>query len=52
MKYFNLEPCREIGKIKDVIKEAILEGEIPNEKNAAFELMKLTGKKLGLKTDE
>jgi len=52
MKYFNLEPCREIGKIKDVIKEAILEGKIPNEKNAAFELMKLTGKKLGLKTDE
>ena len=52
MKYFDLKPCKEIGEIKEVIKEAILEGKIPNEKNAAFELMKLTGKKLGLKTNE
>ena len=52
MEYFKLEPCREIGEIKEVIKEAILEGEIPNEKNAALELMKLTGKKIGLKINE
>ena len=52
MKYFNLRPCREIGQIKEVIKEAILEGKIPNEKSAAFELMKLTGEKLGLKAHE
>ena len=52
MKYFNLKPCRKIGKIKEVIKEAILEGKIPNEKSAAFELMKLTGEKLGLKANE
>ena len=52
MKYFNLRPCREIGQIKEVIKEAILEGKIPNEKSAAFELMKLTGEKLGLKANE
>ena len=52
MKYFNLKPCRKIGKIKEVIKEAILEGKIPNEKSAAFELMKLTGEKLGLKAHE
>ena len=49
MKYFNLNPCKEIGEIKEIIKESILEGKIPNEKNAAFELMKLTGNKLGLK---
>ena len=52
MEYFKLKPCREIGKIKEVIKEAILEGKIPNEKNAALELMRLTGKKLGLKINE
>ena len=52
MKYFNLKPCKEVGKIKEVIKEAILEGKIPNNKNDALKLMKLTGKELGLKTNE
>ena len=48
MKAFSIKPCREIGTIKDAIREAILEGEIPNEKEAAFERMKLEGTKLGL----
>ncbi|NND51139.1 MAG: HD domain-containing protein [Flavobacteriaceae bacterium] len=52
MKAFNIKPSKEIGMIKEVIKEAILEGEIPNEYEAAFELMLKTGKKLGLKTHE
>jgi len=48
MKFFGLYPCKEIGIIKEAIKEAILEGEIPNEDKAAFERMKEEGKKLGL----
>lgn len=52
MKTFNITPSREIGLIKDVIKEAILEGEIPNEHDAAFKLMLKEGKKLGLKIHE
>jgi poly(A) polymerase len=48
MKYFDLKPSKEIGLIKEAIKEAILEGEIPNEQKAAFEKMKTEGKKLGL----
>lgn len=48
MKTFNLKPSREIGIIKETIKEAILEGDIPNEFEAAFKLMLKEGKKLGL----
>ncbi len=48
IKTFNLKPSREIGLIKDVIKEAILEGDIPNEYEAAFQLMLKEGKRLGL----
>jgi hypothetical protein len=50
MKVFDLKPSKEIGIIKEHIKEAILEGEIPNEYQAAFELMLAKGKDLGLQT--
>ncbi|PWH83013.1 tRNA nucleotidyltransferase [Algibacter marinivivus] len=49
MKAFSLKPSREIGIIKETIKEAILEGDIPNEYDAAYKLMLEKGKKLGLK---
>ena len=52
MEYFNLNPSREIGIIKEAIKEAILEGDIPNEYEPAFLRMKIVGKKLGLVSHE
>jgi putative nucleotidyltransferase with HDIG domain len=52
MKTFNLKPCREIGMIKEAIKEAILEGEIPNEYKASYDYMLGKGKELGLKITE
>ena len=52
MNYFNLRPCKEVGYIKENIKEAILEGEIKNEYNAAHKLMLKLGNKLGLKNEK
>ena len=52
IKAFNLKPSREIGQIKEAIKEAILEGDIPNEYEAAYELMLQTGKNIGLTIHE
>lgn len=48
MKTFDLTPSREVGVIKTVIREAILDGIIENKKNAAIELMIKEGEKLGL----
>ncbi|MFV9550526.1 CCA tRNA nucleotidyltransferase [Algibacter sp. PT7-4] len=52
MAAFNLKPSREIGIIKETIKEAILEGDIPNEYDAAYQLMLKKGKALGLKVTQ
>ncbi len=48
MKTFNLKPSKEIGIIKAAIKEAILDGEIPNEYDAAYGFMLKKGVKMGL----
>lgn len=49
MQTFSLGPCAEIGIIKTEIKDAILEGLIPNEEVAAKDLMFQIGERLGLK---
>jgi putative nucleotidyltransferase with HDIG domain len=48
MQAFGLAAGKEVGLLKNAIREAILEGVIPNEKIAAIELMMAEGKKLGL----
>lgn len=48
METFNLKPCREIGVLKEAIKEAILEGEIANDYQEAYDFMLKKGKKMGL----
>ncbi|WP_350287508.1 HD domain-containing protein [uncultured Croceitalea sp.] len=49
MRTFGLKPSKEIGVIKEAIKEAILAGKIPNEYEAAHNFMLKTGIKIGLK---
>ena len=49
MEIFNLQPSREIGVLKEAVKEAILEGEIPNEYQAAYDFVLKRAEKLGLK---
>ncbi|MCU4175203.1 HD domain-containing protein [Marinilabiliaceae bacterium N1Y90] len=49
METFGLSPCKEIGDLKSVIKEAILEGDIANDHDEAYQLMLKTGIEMGLK---
>ena len=48
MKVFNLPPCPKVGSLKSAIKDAILDGVIPNEHDAAYEFMLQRAKKMGL----
>jgi len=49
MNSFGISPSREVGVIKNAIKDAILDGEIKNDYNEAFGFMLIQAEKLGLK---
>ena len=48
MKTYNISPCAVIGEIKEVIKNAILDGVIPNDYDAAYALMEQEAERRGL----
>lgn len=52
MNTYGIPPCREIGDIKAIIKDAILDGQIPNEYEAAYALMEQLAAERGLKKVE
>ena len=52
MQAFNIGPSKEIGIIKEKLKEAIINGEVENEYNSTYKLMKQIGENLGLKFNE
>ncbi|MBQ9255229.1 MAG: HD domain-containing protein [Bacteroidales bacterium] len=49
MQIYSLSPCKTVGILKDTIKDAILDGKIPNDRQAALELLDKEAEKLGLK---
>ena len=50
MKLLNLKPSKEIGIIKNAIREAILDGEIENNRDSALKFMYVKAKEIGVKT--
>lgn len=49
MREYDIEPCNTIGEIKEIIKNAILDGEIPNEYDAAHAMMERLAAERGLR---
>ena len=52
MQTFGLPPCQQVGVLKSAIKDAILDGIIPNEHDAARAFMLQRAEKMGLKPKE
>jgi poly(A) polymerase len=48
IEYFKIKPGKEVGLIKNAIKDAILDGEIENNHKEAFEFMIKKGREIGL----
>ena len=48
MDYFKIPPGKQIGILKEIIKEAIMNGDIQNDFEQSFELMIVEGAKMGL----
>jgi hypothetical protein len=48
METFHLQPCKEVGVIKNQIREAILDGKIKNDYSEAFAYMKTIAAELGI----
>lgn len=52
MEIFNIEAGREVGILKNSLKDAILDGKVKNEKEASIEFMKLKAKEINLKSND
>lgn len=51
MATLHMEPCQTVGELKNAIKDAILDGVIPNEHDAAFAFLMHKAKEMGLTND-
>lgn len=48
MRMFNLPPCREVGSLKSALKDAVLDGQIPNEREPALQFIIKRAEQMGL----
>lgn len=49
MEMFNLRPSREVGLLKQILKEAVLDNKVPNEREPLMQLLMEKAKEMGLK---
>ena len=45
---FNLKPSREVGELKKALKEAVLDNQVPNEREPLMDLLKEKAAEMGL----
>lgn len=48
MEMFSLQPCREVGQLKQYLKDAVLDNRVPNEREPLMALLLEKAKKMGL----
>lgn len=48
MRLFNLQPCRQVGELKSALKDAVLDGVVPNEHDAALQFVMQRAIAMGL----
>jgi poly(A) polymerase len=48
MREYDVAPCALLGEIKEIIKNAILDGEIPNDYDAAHAMLERLAAERGL----
>lgn len=51
MEMFNLKPSREVGTLKQTLKNAVLDNVVPNEREPLMQLLKQKAAEMGLKTE-
>ncbi len=51
MRIFHLQPCREIGSLKSALKDAILDGKVPNSPSLALDFVLQRATEMGLEAD-
>ena len=48
MQMFNMQPCREVGLLKQSLKDAVLDNRVPNEREPLMQLLVEKAKEMGL----
>ena len=51
MEMFHLPPCREVGTLKQVLKNAVLDNEVPNEREPLMALLMQKAARMGLSVE-